>query len=481
MIEELREDALEQNTAQQRFNAIINDIPKSADTIQVLEELYGNLDFSVLREREMGNVKKIVLNPGKITSITGLPVGLEWFECPQNLLTDLENLPITLKHLNVSNNYLFHINISTLKVLEILNISYNGIDVLENIPPGLKELYCNDNQLGKLDFTGVSGLQKLNISNNHITVISNLPSGLVEFKMANVGDVEFRESALDSLRDESFEEKDTKKAAEEEEQKKNYEEALFEYFQLKRDYEAKVLKMKRQAYEGAPTKKMGRLAAASVKPPCIYCKRRVGTIFGRRDKNKYVILCGDAENPCKLNVQIFNGSPTNFLDLLYIFHEEIENIKELIIRQKLDTIFSYVSEEKSVELFKKQMDAYNENSMLFKELMDKYVEYYHDPHKAEMMLKKDEKVFLLIEKVRELLKEYEKTENPEMLKMAMQIQINDIYPEIRNRRMLENEVMELDSRMKGGKEEFRIFKYPVYISKVVDIIGEQPRVVKYVK
>jgi len=77
------------------------------------------------------------------------------------------------------------------------------------------------------------------------------------------------------------------------------------------------------------------------------------------------------------------------------------------------------------------------------------------------------------------LEEYVKTENPEVLRLAVRIQINEIYPEIRNRRMLENEVVELNRDMIGQKEILSIFKYPVEVSKIMNNVGEKPRVIKY--
>jgi hypothetical protein len=174
--------------------------------------------------------------------------------------------------------------------------------------------------------------------------------------------------------------------------------------------------MKRDAYNKAPTKKLGRTAVLSVKPACIHCKRPVGTIFSNRIDNKYTILCGDNENPCKLNVQIFNGGGTYFEDLLYTFRDHLDEIKVRIIRQKLDTIFSYVSEEKSIELFKKELQTYNSDSNIYKELLDVYTDYYHNKQNKEKAIKKNQIIFGLNEKVQLLMEEYEQTQNPELYK-----------------------------------------------------------------
>jgi hypothetical protein len=481
LIREKRETIIkENNTAQERLNGILENLPKSSEVLEITEQnvLSGDLDFSVLQELGMGNVTTIILSEGEVTSIVGLPTNLKKLVCSHNLLTVIENLPTTLENLNISFNYLDSIDIGSLEVLESLNISHNRIEKLSNLPKTLSELLINDNKLGSLDLKEITNLKTLNISNNPITLIENLPEGIVDFVMENTPNIEFRNSDLGSLTTE--EERQSKKEKEEEdEQQLSYEESLTEFFRLKNEYQTKVRKMKRDAYKKGSTKRMSRELVLSVKPACIHCKRPVGTLFSERIDNKYTILCGDKENPCKLNVQIFNGGNERTIETLELFGEELDTIKEKIIRQKLDTIFNYVSEEKSVEMFKKELDLYNSDSIIYKELLDTYVQQYHDPRKKEQINKKNENIFTLNEKIKELLNEYKKTGNPELLRLAVRIQIKEIYPEIRNRRMLENEVVELDREMVGQKEILSIFKYPIEISKIINNTGEKARVIKW--
>jgi hypothetical protein len=466
----------ENNTAQARLLSLLENLPQSLEVLQITEELHGDLDFSVISERQMGKLTSIVLPQGEVTSIMGLPTNLVKLECPNNFLTLLENLPTTLETLNISYNYVEKINIGALQVLHTLNISHNRIKKLENPPASLRELRCDNNELGALDLKGVEHLDLLNVSNNPITLIENLPEGTGELIMDNCPSIEFRHSALDALQaggaDSDRDREDS--------QKKNYQDALNDFFRLKQEYETKLHTMKRNAFKSALTKRLGKQAVLAVKPTCIYCKRPVGTIFTGRIDNKYSILCGDKENPCKLNIQIFNGSNTYFEELLYTFREHLEEIKERIIRQKLDTVFSYVSEEKSVELFEKELGTYNTDSAIYKELVDVYTDYYHNEQNREAILKKNQAVFTLNERVKALLEEYVKTDNRELLSEAVRVQVREIYPEIRNRRMLENEVVELDRELVSNKEVFTIFKYPIELSKLDYHSGEKPRVLQYV-
>jgi len=299
IVTEQREDIIkENNTAQEQFISILQSLTKNSKEIRIEEALFGDLDFSVLKDLGYGNMKSIILNDGQVTNISGIPEGILHFECPNNLLIELDELPVSLRHLKISFNHLTTINVAGLDNLETLEISHNKITKLENLPKTLTVLICDNNKLEQLDLDGLTELKVLNVSNNRITLIENLPVGIVDFKMENTPAIEFRNSVLPELRAEH------KDAEEELKNHKNYVESLNEFFKLKSEYEKKRSKMMKDAFKKESSKRLGKLAAMSVKPPCINCKRAVGTIFTNRETDKYTAICGDKGNPCNLNIKI---------------------------------------------------------------------------------------------------------------------------------------------------------------------------------
>jgi hypothetical protein len=471
-MDEQREDIIkDNNTAQEQLLGILAGLPKSTKELIVEETLFGDIDFSVLKTEGYGNIKTIILKDGQITNIAGLFEGLIHFECINNLLIELEDLPVSLKHLKIPFNHITALNVSKLENLETLVVSHNQIPILENLSKKLVELICDNNKLQYLNLDGLVDLKTLNISNNRITLIENLPLGIIDFKMENTPAIEFRNSILPEF------EKDLEKDGKEEE-KNNYLEALNEFFRLKGEYQSKVSDMMKKAFKKEPSRRLGKLAALSVKPPCINCKRPVGTIFSNRENDKYTAICGDKGNPCNLNIKIFNGRTVNLVYILNVYQDEINDIKDSIIRQKLDTLFSYTTEEKSVELFKKELENYNTNSKIFKDLLVKYNDLYNNKEKKESIDKKTEKIYLLVEKVRDLIKEYKKTENHRILKTAVDVQINELFPEIRNMKLLMNEVVEMNQDESG---KFTVFHYPVALNKIDEDFGEKASVIKFSK
>jgi len=471
IIEKKREDIiLSNNTAQARLLTILEDKNKSLQKLHIQEPLYGDLDFSILKNYGMEYLKHLMLEPGEITSIVGLPDGLLSFDCPGNLLISIADLPIGLESIHLENNYLTELDLKDLIQLKFLYIQDNKLETLDNIPTTIQEIYCSNNKLPYLNLSGASVLYKLNVSNNPITIIENLPADVAELIVENTPSIEFRNTtAIDTEM--------LKKSGDDAIQKKDYIEALNEYFKLKTNYEDSIHKMKKKLFNDHSSKKTAKRLALSLKPPCIKCKRPVGTLFSKKE-NRYMAICGDSQNPCKLDIQIFTGDVSNFAFTIEVFKEETDNIKDSIIQQKLDTLFSYVSEEKSVELFKKQLEAYNENVSLLKPLLQKNDELYFNEHTKEIIETIQNKNYRLNENIHTMLDEYKTTQNPDILRDAVSLQIHELYPEIRKIFTLKNEINEIVPSSSG---EHILFQYPIALQKLDHTFSEPPRVVKFNK
>jgi hypothetical protein len=327
-----------------------------------------------------------------------------------------------------------------------------------------------------LNLSGVIGLEKLIVSNNPITVIENLPEGIVDFKMENTPDIEFRNSSTAAILENSNNE-----SSETQKNKKNVDEALNEYFKMKNLYQEQNLKMKQKVFEKIKSKREAKKEVLKIKLPCVKCKRPVGTVFDKKN-NRYIARCGDVVKPCSLDIEIFVGSSNMTLEhSLELFREECDDLKDTIIRQKLNTLFNYTTEEQSIKLFKQKLEDYNSDSKIYKILLDRNNELFHNDDKQHLINKKNDIIFHLNERVQELLKEYEKTQNKEILIQAVHIQIKEIQPEIRNLRNLKYEIMEMNEMSEKNQNIYNVFQYPIELSKLINDSGEPQRVIKFVK
>lgn len=454
-----------ENTAQDSFENIIDKLAKPLNKVEITEQLSGDIDFAFFKDIGKGIPEEIVFTSGNITNLKNIPEGLLSLKCSQNKITTLESLPSSLYYLDLEGNYLKDMDVSNLKNLKVLNISHNNIKELVNLPESLIELKCTDNELSKLNLQNLGSLQILHISNNLITVIENYPESIIDFQMENTPSIEFRNNIENILNDKE----DNVKTK----QKKDYKNALNEYFKLKNSYEKKVHKLKKDAYEKAPTKKMAKQSVLSVKAPCIKCKRNVGTIFDKRD-NKYIAICGDDKEPCSLNISIYTGVYMHYDDAMVDFKEQVYDNQLLLIKNKLDYIFGYNDDATSKEKSKKILEDYNLDKNIYDEVVEIHNSIFNNKQKELEMQDKNRQIYNIIDSNKQIIDDFKKTNNNELLKDMVQNNKDNLYRHARNLRNLKHEIMEMnydeDTRL------YKLYQYPVLLDKLLINLADSEEV-----
>lgn len=463
--EEIKEVLTNNNTAQERLQEIVEATNKQISELVINEPLNGDVDFSVLEKNGFAFIDEITLPEGKITSVTNLPSRLKKLVIQGQLLKKVENLPATLIELNASFNYLTKIDVSSLKNLEILDVGNNRLTSLTDLPESLKELYCNENELTKMDFDKLYNLKKVNISNNRITTVENLSEGVEEFLMENNPAITFQNSVVPNMEDNK---KDT-----DEERITDYYKYLNKYFQMKKKYDDEVYQTKLSIYQ-TYSKKEAKKRIANVKPKCIKCKRPGGTLFKYEDFTHYAV-CDVKGSPCELNIEIQTGDLASIEDLYSLFKEDTNNLKESIIRHKLDALFNYVSESASIDIFKKELSSYNETSSNFKYILDQYNEIYNNEHKKEKLNSLHFELKEKIQKYKSLLKEYQETNNTELLSLATEYNIKEIMVVEQQIRDLKYVLMEMDNSVMFNK----LIQKQHLPANIEELAATQQRVIKF--
>jgi len=470
VVEEKKDEVKkETNTAQTVFVSLLDRLDKAhADEIRFDVPMHGDLDFSLLKDRDFKHVTAITFeHDGEVTSIQNIPDTIKKIECKKQMLTELHDLPESLEELDVTGNYLQKLDTKSLKFLKILRVSDNDLETLENLPESIEEIECDNNQLTKLDLAGLQNLRSLHCSNNQLLVVANPPESLTDFKMENNPFVEISKDVDPEDRAKS-------------DKRVDYLESMNEYFELKRKYEEKKKQLQKSAYERMQNAKKGfkKTKAKTVNPPCISCKRPVGSIFDRKD-GRYLATCGDKTNPCKLNIQLFSGTYFNNETLLTLYKEDLEKMKEEIIKQKMDTLFNYVSEDQSVSEFKKTLDDYNSDSKMYTDLLARYKDLHENPEKALAIEKKTQEIYEILADIKTQIKEYEHTNNRKILMSALHTYKRDLIPAIKHRRMNQYEVMEVD--IDEDNNMSKLFQRELALNKMDFKYGEQTRVVKFIR
>ena len=483
IIQDKRETVIrENNSAQEKLTNILETHDKTITELIINESLHGELDLSIFENMGFTKIKHLDLGEGEITGIVNYPESLQVLKCANNLLIEIENLPHDILDIDFQYNYLTHVDFKGLHKLYKINISHNKIETIENLPTNLEELYCENNNLKNLNLLENNKIRVLHISHNSSVIIENVPKSLVDLKME---ENPFSEVTYQEMHSEEREERH--------DDKKNFIEAVNDFLKLKNIYENILYYKRKDVYESKKTmkgKNTARKLAQKVKSQCINCNRPVGTIFSIK-KGTYTAICGDTnvQTKCALNIKLDSGDFSSLDNLLYLFHEEMEELKEKIISRKLDTLFNYVDEIKAVSLFKKELEDYNFTSGMYKQLYERNIELHNDPIRKELIIKKETEIFELMETINKILEEYKKQNNKEILRNAVDIQVKELIPEMENLRRLKYELIEMDNKIinAGGFGKSVIDVKSSLIQRYVNLskhdftFGEEPAVVKFVK
>ena len=203
-----------------------------------------------------------------------------------------------------------------------------------------------------------------------------------------------------------------------------YQEALENYYTIKGKYAKKAKKAKK-------TKK------------CIKCNKNGGTSFTHQ-KRILKAVCG-ASKKCKLHIEIklakYEHIPS-FLDKTFLILEEL---KEEIIRIKLNLLFEFESKKNTTVAFNKIKANYSQQVELFNELESKMK---HIPLESELVTD----LYELIDTYKKSINDYLSTKNASLLKDAIELYVEQIVPK-------QEEIRELiHMSMVEEDEEYRLVK-----------------------
>jgi len=485
IIDSRREQIItENNTAQDELEGIISRLDPHTKQIVFSTPLHGDVDFAILTRLGFRNVETIIFEEGEITTIRNLPKSLLVLKCQNQLLIELFELPTFLEELDCDYNYLGRFSGADVKNLKKLHISHNRLENLDELPDNLEELYCTNNKLKLLNLEGLDKLKVLHVSENPTLVIEHVPEGLLDFQSDNSPFAVVRyDGAHEPGADTVIGQLNHVHA----ETKIDYLEALDAYFKLKHNYEESLLQAKRAAFKSAKTRSEGRRNVAAIKPKCINCRRPGGTIFEHKD-DKYTAICGvsDLHSKCNLNIQLYRGHFSDEESLLYIFKTTVDNAKEKIVRQKLDTLFEYINDRVAAQQFKKELENYRLESSVYNEILQSFNEKYYSKTKQDAADEKMEAINVLIEQYNSIISDYKtNVENIELLRDAIRLQIREITPEIENLRRLKHELTEVEVVVNtvGNVYDIKstLIQRKVTLASIDITLEEPPRVVKYSK
>jgi hypothetical protein len=222
-------------------------------------------------------------------------------------------------------------------------------------------------------------------------------------------------------------------------------EAIDEFYRLKDKYENGYYeKYVKPIIKSNKSKREKRVEFSRLpKHECINCKRNVGTIFSISSDVKKLIKhfkakCGDIESPCPLDIQIDYSFRVKMDKEIINGLHNIEDVKLDIIKEKNNAIF----------FNKKVLDIFNDLTEYLKletENTGVVIEtnlIRNDNPEKNILLKKtiDEfgKGFIL--PFKQMVKEFDETNNELILNQAVKFYVNEMIPKLKEIQLLKYDV-----------------------------------------
>jgi len=215
--------------------------------------------------------------------------------------------------------------------------------------------------------------------------------------------------------------------------------AFNEYYKLKNKYDSDYNKDKQKIIKNKTMSwKEKRNEFKQLKPKCINCKRPVGTIFStkksgdpKNDFRELKAICGSLTEPCTLNININAGVTYNILDHIKELEKDVENYKNEIIEYKNKLLFGYIQSETAVEKFDKIKEAINDTSFLLNINYENLFNIVDNKITNENIIKLKEEVYILINEIKESIKNFDSTGNVQFVRDSIDIYVNTMESKLK--------------------------------------------------
>ena len=222
-------------------------------------------------------------------------------------------------------------------------------------------------------------------------------------------------------------------------------EAINEFYRLKDKYETgyyekyvkpivrsnKSNKEKRVEYSRLP------------KHECINCKRNVGTLFSikfisKEDIKQFKAKCGDIQDPCPLDIHIDYSVRSPMNKAIFNGLKEIEKIKLDIIKEKNNALFFNKDVVESFDMLTQELRDATENVGF---IIETNILRNDNPEK-KILIKQtiDEfgKGFIL--PFKQMIKEFDETNNEIILNQAITFYITEMIPKLKEIQLLKYDI-----------------------------------------
>jgi hypothetical protein len=209
-----------------------------------------------------------------------------------------------------------------------------------------------------------------------------------------------------------------------------------EYYRLKSKYDNDNDKNKKKILNNKMLgMKEKKAEFKQLKPKCVNCGRPGGTTFASvvsKDsmgaKFRELRAFCKATEPCGLNINIAVGNFENINDILKMIDGEIYNAKNEIISDKNKLLFGLISTEKALSNFDSEKATIRDFTDLLETYLQIYIKRIDDPETKAKLDEELEKSYLLIQKIRTAIKNFNETNSIEFVRGGVEVYNEQLRP-----------------------------------------------------
>jgi hypothetical protein len=209
-----------------------------------------------------------------------------------------------------------------------------------------------------------------------------------------------------------------------------------EYYRLKSKYDNDNDKNKKKILNNKMLgMKEKKAEFKELKPKCVNCGRPGGTTFASvisKDsmgaKFRELRAFCKATEPCGLNINIAVGNFENINDILKMIDGEIYNAKNEIISDKNKLLFGLISTEKALSNFDSEKATIRDFTDLLETYLQIYIKRIDDPETKAKLDEELEKSYLLIQKIRTAIKNFNETNSIEFVRGGVEVYNDELKP-----------------------------------------------------
>jgi hypothetical protein len=432
------------------------------------QPLAGVVSLSILEQKGFTAVETIRFKPGTITEIKDVPHTVYRIIAPHNRIQTVDHFPEQIEYLDLENNQLSGpIDLSKYSALKHINLGRNEITEFVSsernqsaLPNTLVELMVPHNQIRRIQLSSTPILTTLDLSKNPDPIIIDMPDTIRDLRIPE-GAVQQSHELANTLNSNSKSDSKSNSKSKEDDPDSNitpgdlqkYREAIDAYYLARSQYQTKLNENKK--------KKSGSALQPRIKlPPCTGCGRKVGMIFSSRN-HKHMAMCGSSSSPCDWRITVERGEFYPVRNVLKESVDLVNQTRDNIIRQKMDTLFEYITDEKSAEIFGEHIGYYKVASETASKYNKAYETAFFNEARESVIAHKLQKIQHLVAEVKVNLEAGNAEE-------AARIQSEEIAPISRYIHSLRFEV---NSHQSLGNNGIQLIQHPVSMARSEINIG----------